>query len=154
VVDAMSVRVRAKEEGRIGPEERLVVIRPVGESRIDYALSNAGPEVPWPKWFASSGNGTGSRRYSRPARTRSGSITTRSGVGSAGIATHNASVFTDHRSFGSATKNPHLRMIYFEAPCLGEVNATGCETTPRFDRALSLLNRFRSPASAQMTHRH
>jgi SRSO17 transposase len=46
VVDAMSVRVRAKEDGRIGPEERLVVIRPVGESRIDYALSNAGPEVP------------------------------------------------------------------------------------------------------------
>jgi SRSO17 transposase len=46
VVDAMSVRVRAKEEGRIGAEERLVVIRAVGESRIDYALSNAGPEVP------------------------------------------------------------------------------------------------------------
>ncbi len=46
VVDAMMVRVRAKEEGRIGPEERLVVIRPAGESRIDYALSNAGPEVP------------------------------------------------------------------------------------------------------------
>lgn len=46
VVDAMSVRVRAKQEGRIGPEELLVVIRPVGESRIDYALSNAGAEVP------------------------------------------------------------------------------------------------------------
>ena len=46
VVDAMSVRVRAKHEGRIGPDERLVVIRPVGESRLDYALSNAGPEVP------------------------------------------------------------------------------------------------------------
>jgi SRSO17 transposase len=45
-VDAMTVRVRAKQEGRIGPEERLVVIRPVGESRIDYALSNAPPEVP------------------------------------------------------------------------------------------------------------
>jgi SRSO17 transposase len=45
-VDAMMVRVRAKQEGRIGPEERLIVIRPVGESRIDYALSNAGPEVP------------------------------------------------------------------------------------------------------------
>ena len=42
----MTVRVRAKQDGRIGPEERLVVIRPVGESRIDYALSNAGPEVP------------------------------------------------------------------------------------------------------------
>ena len=46
VVDAMSVRVRAKQDGRVGPEERLVVIRPVGESRIDYALSNAGPETP------------------------------------------------------------------------------------------------------------
>ena len=38
-VDAMTVRVRAKQDGRIGPEERLVVIRSVGESRIDYALS-------------------------------------------------------------------------------------------------------------------
>ena len=46
VVDAMTVRVRAKQDGRIGPEERLVVIRPVGASRTDYALSNAGPEVP------------------------------------------------------------------------------------------------------------
>ncbi len=45
VVDAMSARVRAKQEGRIGPEERLIVIRPVGESRVDYALTNAGPEV-------------------------------------------------------------------------------------------------------------
>ena len=45
IVDAMSVRVRAKQEGRIGPEERLVVIRPVGEPRVDYALSNAGPDV-------------------------------------------------------------------------------------------------------------
>jgi SRSO17 transposase len=45
-VDAMTVRVRAKHDGRIGPEERLVVIRPVGETRIDYAMSNAGPEVP------------------------------------------------------------------------------------------------------------
>ena len=45
-VDAMTVRVRAKQDGRIGPEERLVVIRPVGEPRIDYALSNAPPEVP------------------------------------------------------------------------------------------------------------
>jgi SRSO17 transposase len=46
LVDAMMVRVRAKQDGRIGPEERLVVIRPVGESRIDYALTNAGPDVP------------------------------------------------------------------------------------------------------------
>jgi SRSO17 transposase len=46
LVDAMMVRVRAKQDGRIGPEERLVVIRPVGESRTDYALTNAGPEIP------------------------------------------------------------------------------------------------------------
>src|SRR3954466_7277197 len=46
LVDAMTVRVRARQDGRIGPEEQLVVIRPVGESRTDYALSNAGPEVP------------------------------------------------------------------------------------------------------------
>ena len=45
VVDAMSARVRTKQDGRVGPEERLVVIRSVGESRIDYALSNAGPET-------------------------------------------------------------------------------------------------------------
>jgi SRSO17 transposase len=45
-VDAMIVRARTKEGRRIGPEERLVVIRAVGESRIDYALTNAGPEVP------------------------------------------------------------------------------------------------------------
>jgi SRSO17 transposase len=45
-VDTMTVRVRAKQDGRIGPEERLVVIRPVGASRIDYALTNAEAEVP------------------------------------------------------------------------------------------------------------
>jgi SRSO17 transposase len=45
-VEAMTVRVRAKQEGRVGPEERLVVIRAVGESRVDYALTNAGAEVP------------------------------------------------------------------------------------------------------------
>ena len=44
-VDAMSARVRTKQDGRVGPEERLVVIRPVGESRIDYVLSNASPET-------------------------------------------------------------------------------------------------------------
>jgi SRSO17 transposase len=49
LVDAMIVRVRAKQDGRIGPEERLVVIRPVGESRIDYAMTNAGPKVPLAK---------------------------------------------------------------------------------------------------------
>lgn len=45
-VDAMIASVRTKQERRVGPQERLVVIRPVGESRIDYALSNAGTEVP------------------------------------------------------------------------------------------------------------
>ena len=45
-VDAMLVSVRAKEDRRIGAEERLVVIRAVGESRVDDALTNAGPEVP------------------------------------------------------------------------------------------------------------
>jgi SRSO17 transposase len=49
LVDAMMVRVRTKQDGRIGPEERLVVIRPVGESRTDYAMTNAGPEVPLAK---------------------------------------------------------------------------------------------------------
>jgi len=49
LVDAMTVRVRTKQDGRIGPEERLVVIRPVGESRIDYAMTDAGPEVPLAK---------------------------------------------------------------------------------------------------------
>jgi SRSO17 transposase len=46
LVDAMRVRVRAKQERRIGPEESLVVIRSVGESRTDFALTNAGSEVP------------------------------------------------------------------------------------------------------------
>jgi SRSO17 transposase len=46
-VDAMAVRVRAKDERRVGPEERLVVMRTVEATpRTDYALSNAGPEVP------------------------------------------------------------------------------------------------------------
>lgn len=45
-VDAMAVRVRAKQENRIGPEERLVVIRSVGESRTDYALTSTEAKVP------------------------------------------------------------------------------------------------------------
>jgi SRSO17 transposase len=46
-VDAMAVRVRTREERRAGPEERLVVMRTVEAApRTDYALSNAGPEVP------------------------------------------------------------------------------------------------------------
>lgn len=45
-VDAMTVLVKAKQEGRVGPEEQLVVMRNVGESRMDYALSNADESVP------------------------------------------------------------------------------------------------------------
>jgi SRSO17 transposase len=46
-VDAMTVRVRTKEERRVGPEERLVVTRTVEATpRTDYSLSDAGPEVP------------------------------------------------------------------------------------------------------------
>jgi SRSO17 transposase len=46
-VDAMTVRVRTKEERRIGAEERLVVMRTVeAKPQTHYALSNAGPEVP------------------------------------------------------------------------------------------------------------
>lgn len=45
-VEAMSVRVKAKHERRIGPEERLIVVRTVeADPRVDYALSNAPPEV-------------------------------------------------------------------------------------------------------------
>src|SRR3954463_13880000 len=46
-VDAMAVRVRTKEERRVGPEERLVVTR-TGEAaaRTDYSPSNAGAEGP------------------------------------------------------------------------------------------------------------
>jgi hypothetical protein len=46
-VDAMTVRVRTKQERRIGPEGRLVVMRTVEVNpQIHYALSNAGPDVP------------------------------------------------------------------------------------------------------------
>ena len=43
----MVVRVRTKLDRRLGPEERLVVIRTVeAKPRVHYALSDAGPEVP------------------------------------------------------------------------------------------------------------
>jgi hypothetical protein len=46
-VDAMAVRVRTREERRVGPEERLVVTRTVeANPRTDDSLSNAGPEAP------------------------------------------------------------------------------------------------------------
>jgi SRSO17 transposase len=46
-VDAMVVRVRTKLERRLGPEERLVVIRTVeAKPQVHYALSDAGPGVP------------------------------------------------------------------------------------------------------------
>jgi SRSO17 transposase len=45
-VDAMAVRVRTKLDQRLGPEERLVVMRTVeAEPRTHYSLSNAGAEV-------------------------------------------------------------------------------------------------------------
>jgi SRSO17 transposase len=45
-VEAMMVRVQAKYERRIGPEERLLVVRTVeAHPKVDYALSNAPPEV-------------------------------------------------------------------------------------------------------------
>src|SRR5437763_213953 len=45
-VDALIVRVRSKEERRIGPEERLVVMRTVEvKPQVHYALSNASPDV-------------------------------------------------------------------------------------------------------------
>jgi SRSO17 transposase len=46
-VDAMTVRVRTKEDRRVGPEERLVVTRTVeAKPQTHYSLSHAGPEVP------------------------------------------------------------------------------------------------------------
>ena len=45
-VDVLTARVQTKEDRRVGPEERLIVLRALGESRIDYAVSNAGPDVP------------------------------------------------------------------------------------------------------------
>jgi SRSO17 transposase len=47
VVEAMTVRVRAKQERRVGPEERLLVVRTVeSRPRTSYSLSNATPDVP------------------------------------------------------------------------------------------------------------
>ena len=49
-VDAMTVWVRTKLDQRLGPEERLVVMRTVeAEPRTHYALSDAGPEVELPE---------------------------------------------------------------------------------------------------------
>src|SRR4051812_49838120 len=43
----MAVRVRTKEDRRVGPEERLVVTRTVeSKPQVHYSLSHAGPEVP------------------------------------------------------------------------------------------------------------
>ena len=48
VVEAMTTRVRAKDEqGHVGEEERLLVIRTVGkEPDISYSLSNADRQTP------------------------------------------------------------------------------------------------------------
>ena len=46
-VDAMAVRVRTRLEHRVGPEERLVVMRTVeAEPETHYALSDAAADVP------------------------------------------------------------------------------------------------------------
>jgi SRSO17 transposase len=46
-VDVMTVRVRTRLEHRVGPEERLVVMRTVeAEPETHYALSNAAADVP------------------------------------------------------------------------------------------------------------
>ena len=47
VVEAVATRVLTRQEGRIGVEERLLVIRTVGANpEVTYALSNAAPDVP------------------------------------------------------------------------------------------------------------
>ena len=48
-VEAMMVRVQTKQDRRVGPEESPIVLRTVGEARIDYALTNAGPEASLPE---------------------------------------------------------------------------------------------------------
>ena len=46
-VHAISVRVKAKSEGHVGPEERLLAIRTVEEHpQISFALTNAEPHIP------------------------------------------------------------------------------------------------------------
>jgi SRSO17 transposase len=46
-VEALTARVRARHERRIGPEERLLVVRTRGAgAKTDYALSNAPADVP------------------------------------------------------------------------------------------------------------
>jgi SRSO17 transposase len=46
-VEALTVRVRAKHQQRVGAEERLVMIRTLEEApRTSFALTNAGPDVP------------------------------------------------------------------------------------------------------------
>lgn len=46
LVDGRTVSVRVKQDRPIGSEERLVVIRPLGDTRVDYALTNPGAGVP------------------------------------------------------------------------------------------------------------
>jgi hypothetical protein len=42
----MDARVFAEQDGWIGPEVTLIVMRSVGESRTDYILSNAVAKLP------------------------------------------------------------------------------------------------------------
>jgi SRSO17 transposase len=49
VVEALTRRVQTRDEhGHVGPEERLLVTRSAveGQTKMDYSLSNAAPEVP------------------------------------------------------------------------------------------------------------
>jgi hypothetical protein len=86
-VDAMAVRVRTKEERRVGPEERLVVTRHVEATpRIHYSLSNAGRKVRCPSWSGAVHAHRIEEVFGRP-RARSGWGSTRCGAGWAGTTT-------------------------------------------------------------------
>ena len=85
VVDAPMVRVRTQPAGRIGPEERLVVIRPVGESRVASALTVAGPEVLRAELVRVRSQRHRIEEVFGRATARPGSTMTRCGAGSVGI---------------------------------------------------------------------
>ena len=87
-VEALTVRVRTKQDRRLGPEERLVVMRTVEDQpQAHYALSNAEAEVSLAELVRVRLPATGSRRRWRPAREKPGWRTTRSGAGWAGTTT-------------------------------------------------------------------
>lgn len=56
VVEAVATRVLSRQEGRLGAEERLIVIRTVGsQPEVTYALSNAALDVPLEELVAARG---------------------------------------------------------------------------------------------------